>query len=85
VEAIIIVVAIVAVIAIARFLFSGSDKDAERRSEGRAQRHVDDDIIPLVGLGIIGVELFDEDLPFGPDEDLTEFADDWDEEDDLFR
>ncbi|MDE2746688.1 MAG: hypothetical protein OXI41_11990 [Chloroflexota bacterium] len=83
-EAIILIVVVVAVIAIARLLFSGSDEAAERRIEERAQRHVDHDIIPLVGLGIIGVELFEQDLPFGPDEDLTEYLDDWDEDDDLF-
>lgn len=83
-EAILIVLIVVAVLAIARLVFSRSNEAAERRSEERAQRHVDDDIIPLVGLGIIGVELFEQDLPFGPDEDLTEFANDWGEDDDLF-
>lgn len=81
-EAIIIVVAIVVVTVVAIGLFfSGPGGVGARRSAERTQRREEDDIVPLIGLGILDTDLVEDDPLTDGDHNYSELPDDWDYED----
>ena len=83
-EAIVVIVAVVVVILLAiRYLSSVPSEAAKNESEQRAQRHVEDDIVPLVGLGVMGGDLLDGEAPIDGDDQNSALPDDKGYEDEL--
>lgn len=76
-EAIVVIVAVVVVILLAiRYLSSIPSEAATKESEQRAQRHVEDDIVLLVGFGVMGGELLDGDAAIDGDDQNSALPDD---------
>ena len=78
-----VVVFIVLGITMVGLLIFGPKPATESRREEREQRHVEDDIIPLIGFGVIGADLVEEDPLVDGGEDFTELAEDWEDDDEL--
>ena len=77
---IIVVIVVVAVVAIG-LLFSGPRGVDAKRSEERTQRREEDDIVPLIGLGILDTDLGEDDPLTDGDHNYSELPDGWDYED----
>lgn len=80
---IICIVCLVGGIAAVGLWFFGPRPARKAQREERSQRQVEDDIIPLIGLGIIGLNPFEGESAIEHDEDYTEFPEDWEDDDEL--